>query len=318
VLEINSAAKAARKAIRTLFPHGKYRLESLKNTSKIYNTWVFRCVDKINGTSVVCKLSSSDTVGREKISNQYQRLRDVGARLNSFDFSAPKVIAFLENQSALIMEDIDGQSVLQSILMLSDLGEAEEVLRMSGKWLAHFQNTTISTALFEPKSHINWLRRKLNAQDAANTIPYIDELFENFKKLELLASSVRGLPSTRCITHRDFHLGNLILGENGAVYGIDFENGKDDDALRDAISFTFDFALRCNGISSTFEEIQKPAMQFWNAYSDNSTHPMVVEFFQKFSALDAWSGANKNAKFSVHKARKVALMRELAKRPLIV
>lgn len=161
------------------------------------------------------------------------------------------------------------------------------------------------------------LRRKILSTGSADNVPCLEELFGEFQKLERLSQYVRGLTSVRSVTHRDFHLRNLLLGESGAVYGIDFENGKEDDALWDVSSFIFDFALRCRDRSMMIDEIKKPANHFWNAYSDTITHPLVTEFFQKFFALNMWSNMRNNANVSTFNDRKLELLMVLSKTPLI-
>ena len=65
------------------------------------------------------------------------------------------------------------------------------------------------------------------------------------------------------------------------------------------------------------DEIKKPANHFWNAYSDTITHPLVTEFFQKFSALNMWSNMRNNANVSTFNDRKLELLMVLSKTPLI-
>ena len=148
-------------------------------------------------------------------------------------------------------------------------------------------------------------------------IPDYEAFMEEFGKLEYAAQECQSLPSFRCITHRDFHLGNLIFGRKGVIYGIDFENKKEDVALRDVMSFLFDFVIRWHSRNPSFAEYQHTAKVFWRAYADTTTSPSVVAFFQKYTALNAWAGINVRQLEEQKERERLQVLSALAKTSLI-
>lgn len=318
MLDADQGAKAALRALRMFLPDEKFALSSLKDPTKLYDTWVFRCKLRGKNQSYICKLSTPDTSGRAKILNQYERLKAIKASLDNTQLTTPEALVFFEKECALIMQDVKGASLDQLLSEFATPSDASAHLKNAGHWLSAFQAPTLKAASFDPKPHMNWVAKKIQ-RHAENSlvIPDYDAFIVEFCKLEQLADACQGLPSFRCITHRDFHLGNLIFGRKGVIYGIDFENKKEDEALRDVMSFLFDFIIRWRGNVPTFADFQQAAEVLWQAYADPTTSPAVFEFFQKFTALNAWSGMDARQLVGHKKRGRLRVLAMLAKTSLL-
>ena len=97
-------------------------------------------------------------------------------------------------------------------------------------------------------------------------------------ELTALADQAAGRPALQAVTHRDLHLGNLILRGNGLTYGLDFENSRPDVALRDPLMLLLDAALK-GGIEA--QDLPGMARAFGLPPSPD---PAPVLFFQRFLA----------------------------------
>ncbi|MDZ4313027.1 MAG: aminoglycoside phosphotransferase family protein [Cypionkella sp.] len=318
MLDAAYSVKAAHRALRVFLPEEEFALASLKDPTKLYDTWVFRCKLRGKNTTFVCKLSTPDAQGRAKISNQYDRLKSTHANLKNPLLTTPQALAFVENECALIMEHVKGDSLQHLLPQFSDISEASPYLRQAGRWISSFQQSTMKSAAFDAKPHMNWLMKKLERhQEKSIVIPDYDAFMVHFHQLEQRAAEAQARPSLRCVTHRDFHLGNLIFGRKGLVYGIDFENKKEDDALRDVVSFLFDFMMKWRGNAPGIAGFQTAAAGFWEGYADHSTAPTVLEFFQKFSALNGWSGLEARKLADQNKQQRLESLKQLAETALL-
>ncbi|MES2436121.1 MAG: aminoglycoside phosphotransferase family protein [Pseudomonadota bacterium] len=318
MLDADYSVKAARRALRVFLPDEDFALASLKDPTKRYDTWVFRCKVRGKQSSFVCKLGTPDATGRAKMLNQYERLKSTNAAMRDPLLTTPQALAFVEKDCALIMEYVKGDSLQNLLPQFSDIADASTHLENAGRWIASFQQPTMKPAAFDTKPHMNWLLKKLKQHDEKLiVIPEYDAFMADFHQLEQCASKAQAQSSTRCVTHKDFHLGNLLFGRKGTVYGIDFENKKEDDALRDVISFLFDFAIKSPANATASDSFQTAAAAFLGGYADHATPPAVFEFFQKFSALNAWSGLQGRNLTDQNKRYRLERLKQLAKTPLL-
>lgn len=318
MLDADYSVKAARRALHAFLPDEEFALASLKDPTKLYDTWVFRCKTRGKNSTFVCKLSTPDAAGRAKILNQYQRLKSTHAAMKDPLLTTPQALAFVEKDCALIMQHVKGDSLQHLLPQFSNLAEASTHLKNAGRWISSFQQPTMHPAAFDAKPHMNWLLKKLQRhEEKLIVIPDHDAFMMEFHQLEQRAAAAQGLPSTRCVTHKDFHLGNLLFGRKGAVYGIDFENKKVDDALRDVISFLFDFAIKWPSSATAFDSLQTAAAAFLAGYADPATPPVVFAFFQKFSALNGWSGLNDRDLANQSKRHRLTCLKLLAQTSLL-
>jgi Phosphotransferase enzyme family len=243
MIELEQAAWNTRKALGKFLPDARFVLTSFKPPLKDYETWVFRCKVKGKNESYVCKTARRNAVGRAKILNQFKRLETAFPVVNGPRLKVPEPLSFDHKFCTMIMEDAKGQSFLGKMPDFVMPSDAASFFKDAGRWLALFQSSTVRTVEFQPKPHTNWLRRAIKQhQENDRYIPDFENFIEAFGRFETLDTMARNLPAQRCVTHRDFHLGNVIFKQNGSVYGIDFENDREDVALRDVASLFLDFA----------------------------------------------------------------------------
>ncbi|MFT6452306.1 MAG: aminoglycoside phosphotransferase (APT) family kinase protein [Halocynthiibacter sp.] len=319
-MNVEDAEKFAEQALKTFQPGTKFNLIPLKSVHKSYDTWVFRCKVKGENKSYICKLGARDLSGRRKLKNQYEKLIEAQKLLGDVQFSTPVPYAFLEQECALFMEDCKGSSLKSLLPRLSNISEAAPYMEKAGRWIADFQAPTSQATVFDPTPHLNWLRKKLlKGEQGALIIPEKVLFKKHFTQLENLAEKAHGLPSRNCVTHRDFHLGNLVFKNNGATYGIDFENSKDDTALRDIISFLFDFVISWDRTHLDGAAGLNPAPRAFRAgYADTDTADQVFSWFQKFSALKTWSNLGDQSAFSPNRAHKFQWLQKFVDDPHIL
>ena len=83
------------------------------------------------------------------------------------------------------------------------------------------------------------------------------------------------------------------------------------------ISFLFDFVMKWRGTAAEIESFQTAAAALWEGYADPSTAPEVLEFFQKFSALNGWSGLQGRNLTDQNKRHKLQRLQQLAQTCLL-
>lgn len=319
MLDANQAVRAARRALRAVFAEDRFAIAALKDPLKSHETWVFRCKARGAGPTVVCKLSTADATGRARIRVQYDRLRSVRAHMDGGRLTVPEPLALVEAEAALLMRHVEGTTLARLLPDLPGLDEAAPYLEAAGGWLAAFQRPTLRQSVFDPKPHLNWLSKRLSgAAGQTPLVPDPERFGAAFDRLALQADACKGLPSLRCVTHRDFHLGNVIFAKDGGVCGLDLENHKEDDALRDVVSFLFDLVVRGPAGPDDFARYQAAAATFWRAYGDRTTAPAVLSWFQTFSALAAWAGLAGRADLNATRRHKLQRLQALALSPLIL
>lgn len=319
-MNFKEAEYFAEQALKSFRPGTEFALTSLKPAFKDHRFWVFRCEAKGKNESYACKLGKRDEAARAKLKNQYEKLLAAQKPFEHVQFSAPIPYEFLEPECALFMEDCEGSSLKSLLSGLSDISQAAPYMEKAGQWIALYQSTTTQITAFNPTPHLNWLRKKiLKDEQGALIIPEQALFKKRFAELESLAEGATGQPSRNCVTHRDFHLGNLLFNDRSATYGIDFENSNEDVALRDVISFLFDFVISWDRSHLDGAADPNSALRAFRAgYADTDTADQVFSWFQKFSALNTWSNLGDQSTFSANRAHKFQWMQKFADDPRIL
>jgi len=314
---INSkeARENAKQALGNFLPEAEFNLTSLKPPPRDGRgeTWVYRAKVKGKDNSFICKTAARTPDGRWKIRNQFRMLETRHPKMSTGKYRVPKPMEYYWGASAMVIEDAKGISLLDQWGSLQDAAQASPLLESSGQWLAHFQGQTQKQSQFNPKPHMKWLSKaKAEHETSARVIPNFQQFTLEFNKLADIAAKAKGQPATRCVTHRDFHLGNIILRNSGEAYGIDFENKKEDDALRDYMSFIFNATIQFQGSWDNLRYFSKGFDAFHKGYNDQITSDYVWLFFQKFTAINAWSNLGPAEKMGENKAHRFKILKELA------
>ena len=238
------------------------------------------------------------------------RSLEVYPQMSEGRFRVPQIFHHDAAAGVLVMEDARGQSA-QS-LWLSGPAGATRALTSAGGWIARFHKPSSHMGAFNPDPHLNWLQKQANAhRDQTRKIPDF-AAFENlFFQLTKDIDTARGQPILRCITHRDFHLRNLLIRNLGRSYGVDFENTKRDEALRDLLFFTAD-AARLQNTVPTAPNLLAITQPLRAAYNRPLGSPVARRVFQTAFALSGWASLDATTPLGPNRARALAVMQAIA------
>lgn len=259
----------ATEVLKKLWPEWSGRLEVLRDGP---DTWVYR--PSRGRVPAVVKLWPRKA--EAKASRQALRQAELAAVLSHGPYRVPRVLWF--GKGALVMQDAGGPD-------FRDRLESEApgpLLRAAGEWLAAYHGLSLRERKFLPKGQVNWLTRLVDAVEAGERSPLDAKgLVSAARALKETRATVRGLPATRAITHRDLTLSNLVSGPEGSVWGIDFENAKEDEPLRDVFSLALD-VLDFAGDETALATLRA-------GYGDDVTAPEVRLFLQRCFAISVWA-----------------------------
>jgi aminoglycoside phosphotransferase (APT) family kinase protein len=198
------------------------------------------------------------------------------------------------------------------LLLLQGVDPALRVLDSAGAWIARFHGLTAAQTGFNPDPHVNWIRKSIAAhKSGARQITDCDGLRALLPDLDALADKARGALVRRAITHRDFHLRNLLLRKHGRTYGIDFENAARDECLRDLLFFLCDCA-KVQTAAPSQASLRADATALLRAYGQPLADPAVRRFFQLAFAMATWAGFDDRLPPGPKRRRTVEVIRLLA------
>ena len=226
-------------------------------------------------------------------------------------FRVPQILAHDADAGVIVMEDARGQSAQN--LYLSGPAGAARALETAGAWIARFHKPSSHMGAFNPDPHLNWLQKQ-NAAHLAGTraIPGYDAFAVLLAQFAQDCAGARGQPMLRCVTHRDFHMRNLLIRNLGRSYGIDFENAKRDEALRDLLFFTAD-AAKIAAAPPTAHSLRAVARVLRAAYNRPLGAAVSRRMFQTGFALAGWASLDiAQSALGPNRARALAVMQSIA------
>lgn len=238
------------------------------------------------------------------------RSQDIYPQMSDGRFRVPQIFSHDAAAGVLVMEDARGQSAEK--LWLSGPAGAARAVSAAGAWIARFHKPSSHMGAFNPDPHLNWLQKQANAhRDQTRKIPDFAAFESLFSQLTKDIDTARGQPILRCITHRDFHLRNLLIRNLGRTYGIDFENTKRDEALRDLLFFTAD-AAKLHRSPPTPQTLHAIALPLRAAYNRTLGSAIPRRVFQTAFALSGWASLDETAPLGPNRARALAVMQAIA------
>ncbi len=167
---------------------------------------------------------------------QATRQTDVAQMMTGATDGAARVLLWQADLLALVMEDAGPQDLRAFAAV-----DAVATLHRAGRWVAAFHAPTLRPHPFRPAGHVGHLERLIaEVRDGTRRIPEPDRFCHLARAVAATGPALRNRPAMRCITHRDLTLANLIGTPTGRVTGIDFENDREDDPLRDLVSLVFE------------------------------------------------------------------------------
>ena len=239
------------------------------------------------------------------------RLAEVYPTMSAGRYRVPWLLAHDEAKGFMVMEDGRGQAAQR--LYLSGAAGAAKAVAAAGGWLARFHKPTCHMGAFNPDPHLNWLHAQSAAHlDQSRHIPEFHAFQQALTQLDTDAATARGQPVLRCVTHRDFHLRNLLIRNLGRCYGIDFENAKRDEALRDLLFFTAD-AAKVAPAPPTADSLRAIAQPLRTHYARTLGAAISRRVFQTAFALAGWASLNTAAApLGPNRERTLAVMQTMA------
>ena len=266
---------------------------------------VFRA-DLAQAGHVIVKIGDPD-----RIALAAARLAEVYPNMREGRFRVPQVLLHDAGKGALVMEDARGQSAER--LFLSGPAGLGRTLASAGAWIARFHKPNAHMRAFNPDPHLNWLQKQRAAHlDGTRLIPDFAAFDRTLADLTKSAEATRGQPVLRTVTHRDFHLRNLLIRNLGRVYGIDFENAKRDEALRDLLFFLAD-AAKISATMPTADHLRAWATALRASYNRPLGAGSSQRIFQTAFALSGWASlGGGHAAPGPNRARALAVMQLIA------
>lgn len=281
-MPIDAAQALVLSALAVRFPDAVPQLETLHATTSGPPVFVFRA-RLAPDLSVVAKVSDP-----ARLAPYANRLIAVHPGMAQGRYQVPEPILYDADHGLLLMEDTWGQRA--DALFLQGQDDRARVLQSAGAWIARFHRQSRVQAVFNPDPHVNWIRKAIAGhKSGARPIPDCDGLRALLPDLDALAETARGGMVWRAITHRDFHLRNLMIRKRGRVYGLDFENAARDDCLRDLLFFLADCA-KLQLAAPTAQSLQATAQALLQAYGQATAETSVRRFFQLAFAMASWAG----------------------------
>ncbi|MFW2541689.1 phosphotransferase family protein [Primorskyibacter sp. 2E107] len=275
---MNQAEIAARSALRTLWPGWTGSLSPLGQGAG-------RTVLRATGgpRPLVVKLWPEEQ--RDKAIAQAARQAAVSEQLCDGLFRAPQVLQFDAAQRVMVMADCGGQD-LGTLLAQAQPAEAERLMARAGAWIAALHAPSRRDAPFRPIGHLNWLDKLVSqGETGARAIHDLDAFRQHVQALHGLFQEVRRRPSVRAITHKDLSAGNLLVTNTGTLWGIDFENSAEDEALRDL----FTLGLDALSFAPFGHDRRRALAALGRGYGPAPGDPLVRLFLQRAFALGYWA-----------------------------
>lgn len=275
------ALSRAATTLALVYPLADQTLTPMNNDTPERESFLFRA-DLGDAGKAVLKVAAPD-----RLNSSATRLIETHPLMQTGRYRVPQPLHYAPTTGVLIMEDARGETAQSLWLRGGD--DATRALQSAGGWIAAFHKLSRNQAAFNPDPHLNWLRKAIAAHlSGTRRIPKFDTLAQLVPQIEALAEAARNTQSLRCVTHRDFHLRNLILRKLGRCYGLDFENGARDEAMRDLLFFLTD-AARLAPDQPAPSALRAMASSLGAAYGRPPADPAARLFFQRCFALNGWA-----------------------------
>ncbi len=235
-LEAGAARFRAEEALARVWPGWTGTLTPLKPLLKPLRATPFR----VSGGAEPAVIKVWGPGNAAAAARQAARQAEVARLMPQGHLRVPRVLTFDAASCALLMQDAGGPDLRRALPDMPDAA-AESALSRAAAWLQAFHALSIRAHPFRPAGHAAWLRRLVaDAESGHRAMPDVAEFRSQALALEATAMALRGAPSRRCASHRDLTLGNLLTGGDDTLWGIDFENDREDELLRDRVSLALD------------------------------------------------------------------------------
>ncbi|GGG76770.1 hypothetical protein GCM10011415_26960 [Salipiger pallidus] len=276
----DEARAIARAALADLGEDGPWGLGCLKNREHPLPEQVFCAATPYRRIAV--KVYAPASAGKARAQADRQR---VVAQAGI----APKVIFFDDARLVLGMAYVDTPN-LRALWPHQGASGQLDLLEAAGRWLRRLHDLEAQPHPFRPRGHVSWMERVLAWQaDGTRNYPDAKDFAAEAEELTAMAPALRGLPAWRAVTHRDLHLSNLLATAEGVI-GLDYENAKHDEPLRDLVTLLIDAMAEAGDHTP-----RSMAAALSKGYGACEIPAEAVLFLQRTFALGEWSRTPESA-----------------------
>ncbi len=213
------------------------------------------------------------------------RQSEVAQALRRGPHRAPDVLHFDKTLPAMVMQDCDGLA-FDAALSSCEPARAEQLVEAAGGWIAALHATSLRESPFRPVGHLNWLDKLLAQAEAGDRqISDLPRFRSHCAAMHEMFQDVRRKPTIKAVTHKDLNAGNLLLGQDGTLWGIDFENAREDEPLRDLFTLGVDVLA----FAPFGRDRHRALATLARGYGDQASDPAVRLFLQRTFALGLWA-----------------------------
>lgn len=290
------AHERAEAALKRFWPGWQGALDPLKPLVKPLRATPF----VVHGGSEPAVIKVWGPGNADKAQAQARRQAEVAQEMSDGLERAVPVLGFDAANCALLMAQAPGKPATD--LLQGQPDRLDELAHRAGQWCRAHHQSTLHPAGFRPAGHKAWLERLMvQVTSGERATPDADAFLTEVERLTTLAMPLRKRPSLRAVTHRDLTLGNLILSDDGTLWGLDFENAKEDEPGRDLFSLSLDL-LRFAPDHAARRACND---RLWAGYGAAEIDPEVSAFLTQCFALGLW--ANTPAHPSQRQAERLEL-----------
>ncbi|MDO6584626.1 aminoglycoside phosphotransferase family protein [Salipiger sp. 1_MG-2023] len=297
MFDLTAARQIVRRALARQWPGEAFGLGSLKpDPGAAAHVLCAASPDRLLVVKVYAPGAS------DKAQAQFARQQSVTKALPGI---APEVLFFDDALRVLGMRYIDGPTLAA---LWPRLAPAARLMRLeqAGRWLSRFHGLSMAAHPFRPRGPLDWLAKLVEShRSGLREIPEFPIFERHVAELESFFPLVRGRPSQRAILHRDMHLSNLLAAPGGLV-GLDFENTRADEPLRDLVWLLIDAMAR----SDPEQYAHIPGAALARGYGALMAEPAVMIFIQRMVALGIWAATP--ARPSQHHVARFVAARQVA------
>lgn len=269
-----AAVEQTRNALAAVFGETEFALTPLNINADPKETMVLRAKQKGAPVSYICKVGEQKDWVVDRLTTQAEAQHRAAERMQGQRYKVPAVITFDPEQCCLVQEDAKGET-LSSILRQNREGEISQALMASTAWLTAYHAATLESGAFDPDPHFGWVRHQPMSEA-------LDAHLERqlWQAMEDRAQRAKGGVVKLCQAHGDFHPAQVVLRQNGDVYGLDFYSQHVDVALRDLYHLGLHVAFRMNLSPNLGEADVFRALA--HGYGDVLTAVEVIAFWDLF------------------------------------
>lgn len=277
-LSAEEARQRAEEALAAQWPGWKGALEPLKPLGKPLRATPFR----VTGGPEPAVIKLWGPGNSAKAAAQAARQAELAGMMAKGTWRVPQVLAYDPKRCALLMQDARAPD----LRTLARRAPLPGLMAQAGGWLGAFHALSLRPHPFRPAGQLTWLQRlEGEARAGQRSLRDPGEFSCHLADLAAEARELRGAPWVRAVTHRDLTLSNLLQDADGTVWGIDFENTREDEPLRDRFTLALDVLSLCEDKGARASALTG----LREGYGVGRDAPEIRRHVQRGFALGVWA-----------------------------